>query len=102
MTNTVMMPNLSAFPELEQQFLQAQKLSAKPPHYNCHQFEIRFEQELAIVITDGKLTYERHDYAPNYRPRLMSMYGDGELLFIKLNGKVILNLLPNGFPSPLK
>ena len=88
---------LANYPQLMLEVLVGISL-AKPvcQKLDCH-LDIWFDNKLALMVSqDGQLLHEV-GFETNFRPKLMSIYAAGELLFVKTQGEVLFNRLPDSF-----
>ena len=88
---------LGDFPTLARQTIAFLEMPVKPPDYRPLRLEVHFNGKLILLQEGGSIVYEVSGFAPNYRPNVLSIYGDGELLFVRFQTEVLLNRLPQVF-----
>ena len=90
---------LGDYPALARQTIASLELPVKPPDYHPSRLEVHFNGKLILLQEGGSIVYEVSGFAPNYRPKVMSLYGDSELLFVRFQAEVLLSRLPQVYSS---
>lgn len=93
---------LSEYPSLVRQVLASLDLPIKPPDYHPVRLEVHFNGQLILLQENGFIVYEVSGFAPSYRPKVMSIHCDGELLFVSYRNEILLNRLPQLFVTGWK
>ena len=97
------LPNQSCFaaisiqPGLQLQLVDAIRKAPHPTDYRPTRLEVRFDGKLVLIQENGNVFYEAKGFAPTVSPKLITVYGDGELLFVKAMGEVFLCRIPISF-----
>lgn len=82
---------------LATQVIAALNWPIKSPDYQPIRLEVHFNSSLVLLQESGRLVYQHAGFAPGYRPKILSIYGDSELLFVKAKDEILLNRLPQQF-----
>lgn len=85
---------LSSFPGLAAQTIKALDLPSQPPDYRPLRFEAHFNGRLVLLVESNQIIYEARKFPLDYRPMVITLYGDSELLFVRVGPEVLLNRLP--------
>jgi hypothetical protein len=83
----------STFLAIAQEVAAASHLPRKADGYHPTRLELYFDDVLAVVRESGETTHELQLPA-QYRPEIITMYGDDELILAIAHTQVLLNRLP--------
>jgi hypothetical protein len=83
----------SAFSAIAQEVAIASQLPRKADDYHPTRLELYFDDVLAVVREAGQTTHELQLPA-QYRPDIITIYGDDELILAIAHTHVLLNRLP--------
>ncbi len=93
---TVIETALSDFPALAEETTHAAALPSMPCDYNPSSLEFFFEDVSVLLKRDGALVHQLF-FPPNYVPTVIALYGDEELLLVKVGDDILVNRLPENF-----
>lgn len=74
-------------------------LDQPPLHqdYQPSRLEVHFNGRLVLLQEAGITSFEAIGFAPTFRPKVIALYGDSELLFVRYQNEVLINRLPHLF-----
>jgi len=87
---------LRDFPALAEEAIQAAALPSMPCDYNPRSLEFFFEDVSVLLKTDGVIVHQLF-FDPDYVPAVITLYGDQELLLVKVGQDILVNRLPENF-----
>lgn len=87
---------LRDFPALAAEAIQAATLPSMPCDYTPRSLECFFEDVSVLLKTEGVIVHQLF-FAPDYVPAVITLYGDQELLLVKVGQDMLVNRLPENF-----